>query len=62
MTIEQLAYKIAREQGSDALDDWMGLGEMLEEHGLGNYEIEALAELVTSCHRRAWQLFDADQA
>lgn len=31
MTVEQLARCIAKEQGSDALDDWMGLHEQYED-------------------------------
>jgi hypothetical protein len=54
VTIEELALKIAKEQGSDALDDWMGLGEMLESYDLDEYEIEALAELVRSALDGAW--------
>lgn len=57
VSIEQLALKIAKEQGSDALDDWMGLGEMLENYDLDGYETDALAELVRSIHREAWQLY-----
>jgi hypothetical protein len=54
VTIEELALKIAKEQGSDALGDWMGLGEMLESYDLDEYEIEALAELVRSALDGAW--------
>lgn len=62
MTFEELALKIAKEQGSDALDDWMGLGEMLENYDLGDYEPEALAELVESFHTQAWQAYADNQA
>ena len=62
MTIEELALKIAKQQGSDALDDWMGLGEMLESYDLDGYEIEALAELVRAIHGRAWQAYAAREA
>jgi hypothetical protein len=58
MTIEELALKIAKEQGSDALDDRMGLGEMLDEYDLGDYEREALAELVRAIHGRTWELYE----
>jgi hypothetical protein len=57
VTIEELALKIAKQQGSDALDDWMGLGEMLDEYELGDYEHESLAELVRAIHDEAWQLY-----
>jgi hypothetical protein len=58
MTIEELALKIAKEQGSDALNDWAGLGEMLAEHELGDQvATEDLAEMVRTIHTRAWHLY-----
>lgn len=59
MTIEELALKIAKQQGSDALDDHMGLGEMLENYDLDDYEPDALAELVRRIHGEAWQAYAA---
>lgn len=58
MTLEELALKIAKEQGSDALDDRIGLGETLDEYDLGDYEREELVELVRAIHGRAWELYE----
>lgn len=61
MTLEELALKIAKEQGSDALDDRMGLGEMLNEYDLSDHGRDELAELVHSIHDQAWQLYTSHQ-